>query len=327
MRVIGVGCAFVPRNVTGAGRWRLTSGTGGLQRRATDAVHALHRRITNALIGTPLRRDGNIERTGSLLHRNPDHKFTAIRFHVLVKRLVEVNLACGQLRFAKRRRATLHRKRKPLAIHVIAICDFISHVDFARFLRGAEFERDGGVEKIVGGMAWRNRSRAATAKHDTSMSTASSGRRAEKAKDLNIKRTLSFRSNPLPISSRRICLPRDNFRCFIRMIRFDKARQFVAACEARLEQELKLLGSLDLTFPPIPRLHRRPAPSRMRQARASMACCASVDAASLSGSVVRTSTTGVFTEKLRCSGYARNPSTGRRQLAFSQSAYDPDHKP
>jgi len=36
------------------------------------------------------------------------------------------------------------------------------------------------------------------------------------------------------------------------MIRFDKTRQFVAACEARLEQELKLLGSLYLTVPPIP---------------------------------------------------------------------------
>ncbi len=40
------------------------------------------------------------------------------------------------------------------------------------------------------------------------------------------------------------------------MIRFDKARQFIAACEARLEQELKLLGSLYLTFPPIPGLDR-----------------------------------------------------------------------
>jgi hypothetical protein len=40
------------------------------------------------------------------------------------------------------------------------------------------------------------------------------------------------------------------------MIRFDKARQFVAACEARLEQELKFLGGLYLTFPPIPRLDR-----------------------------------------------------------------------
>lgn len=40
------------------------------------------------------------------------------------------------------------------------------------------------------------------------------------------------------------------------MICFDKARQFVAACEARLEQELKLLGKLYLTFPAIPRLDR-----------------------------------------------------------------------
>jgi hypothetical protein len=40
------------------------------------------------------------------------------------------------------------------------------------------------------------------------------------------------------------------------MIRLDKAREFVTACEARLEQELKLLGSLYLTFPPIQRLDR-----------------------------------------------------------------------
>ena len=40
------------------------------------------------------------------------------------------------------------------------------------------------------------------------------------------------------------------------MIRFDKARQFIAARETRLEQELNLLGSLYLTLPPIPRLHR-----------------------------------------------------------------------
>ena len=39
------------------------------------------------------------------------------------------------------------------------------------------------------------------------------------------------------------------------MIRFDKARQFIAARETRLEQELKLLGSLYLTFPPIPGLN------------------------------------------------------------------------
>ena len=44
-----------------------------MQRCATYAVHALHRRIANALIGTTLRRDGNIERAVSLVERADSH--------------------------------------------------------------------------------------------------------------------------------------------------------------------------------------------------------------------------------------------------------------
>ncbi|MNT32378.1 hypothetical protein D3C72_1682540 [compost metagenome] len=134
------------------GEFRWQAGAGRLALAAATAHQlgrGILRRIAQALVGAPLARRLQGERTGRF-HGNRDGQRLAERFHILLEGIVKLDLAS---RIHRRAQFGAHGlELEALVVHIVAIGDHIGDGDGGRILHaGGKPEGQLGIEEFIVG--------------------------------------------------------------------------------------------------------------------------------------------------------------------------------